>query len=250
MLATLVRPTALAAVLALPGLAGANATFSAFQDIAGAAATDGFNDLVSWRINANATGPNSIRAGILANVFGSGGAVFRRTSGGAYPASTGLYEFATARSTFELSVANAVQGLSSVVFQSFINVDTSQDVYGLLSSGNMPVLSYNGGHQLLAATSWSATPVAAGVDMDGNPITVANPNNPSYASFNWDLSSISGPITSFTVQWATDAHANTIAFQLDQVAAVPEPATYGFAAIGLGLCAAAGWRRRQQGRAA
>lgn len=251
---TLVRSTGLAAVLALSaGLAQANNTYPAFVDIAGAAATDGFNDLVSSRINAFPTGTNSIRAGILANVFGStsGGAVFRRTSGTAYPASTGLYEWSGARSTFELSVAHAVQGLSAVTFQSFINVDTSQGVQGLLAAGNMPVLSYNGGTQLLAATHYTATPFAGGVDMDGTPITVANPSNPAYAMFSWDLSGISAPITSFNVQWATDAHANTLAFQLDQIAAVPEPETYAFAAIGLGVCAWAGWRRRRAaGRAA
>lgn len=243
MQATLVRSTVAVAALTLSaGLAQANSIFSAFSDVAGSAATDGFNDLTSARITAN-----SIRAGILANAAATGGAVFKRTTGTAYPASFGIYEWGGPRSTFELSVSNAVSNLKSVTFQSFINVDTSQGVYGLLASGNMPVLSYNGGTQLLAATSYSATAVAGGVDMNGNPITAANPSNPSYAVFNWDLSGITAPITSFSVQWATDAHANTIAFQLDQVTAVPEPETYAFAAIGLGLCAWAGWRRRRAG---
>ncbi len=249
MLASFARSVGVAAAFTIAaGLAQANATHAAFVDVAGAAATDGFNDLTSSRLNATASGPNSIRAGILANVFGNGGAVFKRTSGTAYPASFGIYEWGGARSTFELNVGSAVTGLTSVTFQSFINVDNAQGVYGNLSAGNLPVLSYNGGTQLLAASSYTATPVAGGVDMDGNPITTTSPNNPSYAIFSWDLSSISTPITSFNVRWATDAHANTLAFQLDQVAAVPEPSTYAFAAIGLVACGWAGWRRRQAAR--
>ena len=242
-----------AGALALAMPARANATHDAFVDVAGSVAADGYNELVSSRITAATVTPGNasynIRAGILGNVdMGAvelGGAIFKRTSGTAYPATSGLYEWGGPRSTFELAVADAVSDLGSVVFQAFVNVDTSQGVFGLLDAANMPRLSYNGGSQFLSATTFTATPVAGGVDMNGDPITVPNPNNPSYTMFKWDLSSVSGAIDSFKLTWATDAHANTMAFQLDQVAAVPEPETLAFGLIGLGIVAVMNQRRRR-----
>ncbi|MFT7721324.1 MAG: PEP-CTERM sorting domain-containing protein [Roseateles sp.] len=244
MSATLARAAGVAAALSLAaGLAQANATYDAFVDIAGAAATDGFNDLTSSRLGAGATGTSKLVAGIASNVAGSdGGAVLKRLSGTYYPASFGLYSYSS-DSAFGINVASAVAALSSVTLQSFVSVDTSQGVTGLSSAAYLPTLSYNGGTQRLAAV-YTLTPVSGGYDIDGTPLT-ANPNNPNYGVFSWDLSSVTTPITSFNVNFGITQHANVLAFQLDQVAAVPEPGSYAFAALGLAACGWGAWRRRQ-----
>jgi len=137
-------PLACAAAMALllcSGLAQANATQSAFSDIAGAAATDAFNTLTAARISTS-----QLVAGVTGNIQNEGGATFKRLTGGFYPASAGLYSWST-DSAFSLSVTNAAAGLTSVNLQSFITVDTSQGVDGLLQAGYLPTLSYNGGSQ-------------------------------------------------------------------------------------------------------
>lgn len=226
---------AAAVLLSSSGLAHANATQSAFSDIAGAAATDGFNTLTNTRITTA-----QLAAGITGNVDSDGGASFKRLTGGFYPASFGLYSWST-DSAFSLSVTNAVAGLTAVHLQSFVSVDTTQGVDGLLQAGYLPTLSYNGGSQSLAPV-YSMSSVSGGVAMDGSPLT-ASPSNPNYGQFAWDLSGVGASVSSFTITFGLDTHSNALAFQLDQVAAVPEPGTYAFAAIGLALCAHAGRRR-------
>ncbi|MCP2935849.1 hypothetical protein NK983_24490, partial [Salmonella enterica subsp. enterica serovar Typhimurium] len=68
-----------------------------------------------------------LAAGIASNSETEGGAILRRTSGGAYPASSGLYQFAGNGSTFEMVVSDAVDGLTSIVFQTYINVSTGSN---------------------------------------------------------------------------------------------------------------------------
>jgi len=234
------RPALLAcaaamALLLCSGLAHANATQSAFSDIAGAAATDGFNSLTNLRISTA-----QLAAGITGNVDSSGGASFRRLTGGFYPASFGLYSWST-DSAFSLSVGNAVAGLTSVNLQTFVSVDTTQGVDGLLQAGYLPTLSYNGGSQSLAPI-YTMSSVSGGVAMDGTALS-ASASNPNYGQFAWDLSGVGSSVSSFTITFGLDAHANALAFQLDQVAAVPEPSTYALAIIGVALCGGAGWRR-------
>ncbi len=238
-----VRLVAFTGLLATAALAHANDTHSAFVDVAGAASTDGFNNLTAGRINTA-----NLVAGVASNVAGSDGdAVFKRTSGTAYPASVGLYEWGGPRSTFEINI-DAVADLSSITFQSLVNVDIgANNIWGLLSPNNLPQLSFNGGNQLLTATTQASSSVAF-TDMTGTP-TAASANNPNYSIFTWDLSSISTPITSVRLSFASDAHAQGLAFQVDQiaVAAVPEPGTYAMMAGGLGLMGLMLQRRRRQG---
>ncbi|MFG6417022.1 PEP-CTERM sorting domain-containing protein [Roseateles sp. DC23W] len=239
------RPALLACAAALAllssGAALANATDPAFSDIAGAAATDSFNQLIAGRISAA-----NLVAGISGNVANEGGATFKRLTGGFYPASSGLYSWST-DSAFSFSVGSAAAGLTSVNLQTFVSIDTSQGVDGLLQAGYLPTLSYNGGSQSLAPV-YTMTSVGGGVGMDGTPLT-ASPSNLNYGQFAWDLSGLGTSISSFSISFGLDTHSNALAFQLDQVAAVPEPATYAFAAIGMALCAGAAWRRRRTLRA-
>ncbi|MFG6443279.1 PEP-CTERM sorting domain-containing protein [Roseateles sp. LKC17W] len=228
------------ALLSGSGQAWASTTHSAFSDVAGSAATDGYNQLTNARITTS-----QLVAGLAGNAHGEGAASFKRLTGGYYPASNGLYSWST-DSAFSFTVGNAVAGLSSVNLQSFVTVDTSQGVDGMLEAGYLPTLSYNGGAQSLAPV-YTMSSVAGGFDMDGNALS-ASASNPNYGQFAWDLSGVGTSVSSFTITFGLDTHANALAFQLDQVAAVPEPGTYAFAAIGLALCAGAGWRRRHKTR--
>lgn len=235
------RFVAVAGLIAGSALANANTTHSAFVDVADAASTDGFNQLVSSRINAA-----NLVTGIASNVDGSdGNATFKRTSGTAYPASAGLYEWGGPRSTFEISIT-PVADIATLTFQSFVNVSTgANNVWGLLSAGNLPQLSFNGGNQLLSATTQSSTSVPF-TDMTGT-ASPADPSNPNYSIFSWDLSGITTPITSLRLTFATDAHSQGLAFQIDQVAAaVPEPSTYALMFGGLGMMGLVMNRRRRQ----
>lgn len=233
-------PLAAAALLAFAGVAAANATHAAFVDVTGSAAFDGFNQLTNARI----TTPQLV-AGIASNVAGSANdATLQRLSGGFYPASFGLYSWST-DSAFAVNVASAIAGLGTVTLQSFVTVDTSQGVDGLLQAGYLPTLSINGGALTLAATSYTVTPVSGGFGMDGMPLP-ASPNNPNYGYFSWDLSGVTTPVTSFSVNFGLDTHASALAFQLDQsvAAPVPEPGTYALMLAGLGAVGFLARRRK------
>lgn len=228
-----------AAFVTLAGPAAANTTHAAFVDVAGSTAFDGFNNLTGSRISRAQLG-----AGVVSNVAGSSqSASLQRLSGGFYPASFGLYSWST-DSSFGLNVGSAIANLNSVKLQTFVTVDTSQGVDGLLQTGYLPTLSFNGGTQKLAAV-YTMTPVAGGFDMEGNPLP-ANPNNPNYGFFSWDLSGVTTPISSFNVNFGLDIHSSALAFQLDQVAvtAVPEPETYALMLAGLGAVTLVARRRR------
>lgn len=233
MFMTLRRVAAAAALSTLALGASANSTHDAFADIAGSAAFDGFNELRAGRITTA-----GLVAGVASNVAGSANsATLQRLTGAYYPASFGLYSFST-DSTFAINVASAIADLGSVTLQTFVTVDTSQGVYGLLADGYLPTLSYNGGSQALAS-AYTLTPVSGGFGIDGTPLE-ASPENPNYGVFTWDLSGVSTPITSFTINFGLDVHSSALAFQVDQLpaAAVPEPETYalmlgGLLAIGL-----------------
>lgn len=230
-----------AALLAMAGSAFANDTHAAFVDVAGSAAKDGFSELTSGRINTatlvSGLAPN-VEAGAADN-----DAILKRLSGTFYPASFGLYSFST-DSTFSFTVADAVDGLGKVTLQSFVSVDTSQGVEGLLHSGYLPTLSYNGGTQKLVA-AYTLTSVSGGVGMDGSPLE-ASPSNPNYGYFSWDLSGVSGSVDSFTINFGLDVHSSALAFQVDQslAAPVPEPESYALMLAGLGAVALLARRRK------
>lgn len=232
------------ATLAATGVAHANATHSAFSDPADSVATDGFNNLTSARITAA-----QLSAGLIGNTAGSSGDVtFSKTSGGAYPASSGLYQFSGSGSTFQMLANDAVDGLTSIVFQSYINVDTGTNgVWGLLSADNLPRLSFNGGEQFLLA-SLQQTESLGYTDFFTGQYVASNPNNPNYATFTWDLASlgVTAPVESFRITFATDTHAQSQAFQIDQLVAtapVPEPEAWAMLLAGLGMTALSARRR-------
>lgn len=241
-------PLLASASLFIAGQAHASTTHAAFDTPVDSAATDGFNNLTAARITGT-----QLSAGIASNVENEGGATLRKTSGGAYPASAGLYQFAGNGSTFEIAVSDAVDGLTGLSFQSYVNVSTgSNGIYGLLAASNLPRLSVNGGSQFLLASSQLSENLGY-TDFFTGQYVASDPNNPNHLTFNWDLAAlgVTEPVTSFRITFATDNHAQVQAFQLDQLVAattaptapVPEPETYALLLAGLGVIAL-GARRR------
>lgn len=164
----------------------------------------------------------STAPGFGSNEAGSGDALFLRTSGGHYPASQGLYSFG-ANSTFRVS--DTVSSFSDIQTVAFTIVSWSNGNEGLPAGSftSLPTLNFNGGSQALAADYLGTNPMGA-VDF-GGPIQ-------TYAfTFQWDLSSISDPITSYDLSWGQIVHTGVLALQLESSdnyslsSAVPEPSS-------------------------
>jgi hypothetical protein len=118
------------------------------------------------------------------------------------------------------------------VFQIEIGEASGYDFYNNL----MPVLNYNGGSQNLAATFTQLL----GQSQNGtftNPDT--NEEEPVYLNLwglQWDLSSATGPVTSYEITWSAVLHSQIYALQLDQsdtfTQAIPEPSTCALLVLG------------------
>ncbi|MCB5190455.1 PEP-CTERM sorting domain-containing protein [Methylobacillus arboreus] len=220
-------------LLAATSFAHASVTDVVFVDVAGSESTNGFNQLVASRINAA-----QLVAGLASNAP-AGDAVLTRTSGTAYPAGSGLYEWGGPYSTFTISDSNVISNLGSIVFQSHVEPGGN---YSLGGAGGIDAiisdvfLSFNGGSQLLAATSYSLT---AAIGANG-----PDPVDYAYGYFTWDLSGVTDPITSYTISFGTHAHSSIQAFQVDQIAAVPEPSAYALMLGGLALVGFAARRKK------
>ncbi|MCB5188566.1 PEP-CTERM sorting domain-containing protein [Methylobacillus caricis] len=224
----------------------ATATSEYFTNVADSLSTDGFNQLIATRLGSGTTGVTAITNGVVSNAP-AGDAELTRTSGTAYPASFGLYEYMGPYSTFTVSDSTVISDLGSIVFQSHVNPGGN---YSLGGAGGIDAaisdvfLSFNGGSQLLSATTFSLTDA---IDNPGSPFY--DPSNPvveaAIGYFTWDLSGISDPITSYSISFGTHAHSSIIAFQVDQIAAaVPEPSAYALMLGGLALVGFAARRKK------
>lgn len=218
----------LTALIGVASFAQANAVHESFVNVTSSVSFDGWNQLNRNRLDANGNADPlttaQLVAGTAGNVAGSGDALFTRVSGDHYPAGAGLYGGA---SSFTFSDSTLASGITSLVFQGIIN-----DFDG--SFGGTPfslTLSYNGGSQLLAATNTSFVDTGTAAD---------------YYTFTWDLTGLSAPLSSYTLT-LNAGFSQMLAFQVDQVSAVPEPSTYALLIGGLGLIGAAVRRRQARG---
>ncbi|MCB5184568.1 PEP-CTERM sorting domain-containing protein [Methylobacillus gramineus] len=219
----IVRFIAGATLFAAATLAQANTTHATFIDIADSVSFDGWNQLNRARVDANGNASPltsaQLAAGTAGNVAGSGDASLKLLSGGYYPAGFGLY--GDGRLTFtDNTVAS---NISSIAFQGIINDFDA-------SFGGTPfslTLSYNNGNQALK----------------GSLVNFVNTDTAAdYYYFTWDLTGIASPITSYTLNFNI-GFSQSLAFQVDQVAAVPEPETYAMLMLGLGVMGFAARRR-------
>jgi hypothetical protein len=208
------------ALVAASSLAQASATHGSFVDVAGSVSVDGWNQLNRNRLDANGNASPlteaQLVAGTVANVPGSGDAVLTRLSGSHYPAGAGLYG---SNSVLTLTDSTLATNASTLVLQAIINnFDNPFTV----------TLSYNGGTQALAATSTSFV----------NTNTVAD-----FYTYSWDLSGL-GALTDYTITLGL-GFSQVLAFQVDQVSAVPEVGTTAMMLAGLGIVGFIGRRRAQ-----
>lgn len=205
----LVRSLLATGMIALSAASHASTTHAQFVDPASSLSFDGWNEL-----NRNRTGgaltSDELAAGTGSNVAGSGDAVFTLVSGDHYPAGFGLYGGASTF-TFTDTTVDALAG--TLVFQGIINNFSGTD-FSL-------TLSYNGGSQSIAGTL--ADSVLTGGASD-------------YFRYEWDLSSLGVAVTDYTLTFGI-GFSQMLAFQIDQVAAVPEPEVHALMLAGLALVA-------------
>ncbi len=215
-----------ASLFAITSLAQANTTYSSFIDVADSVSFDGWNQLNRNRVDdtgaANPLTAAQLAAGTAGNVAGSGDALLTQVSGSYYPAGFGLYGDGNLTFTDNTVASN----LSALAFQGIVN-DFNASFGG---EAYTITLSYNGGSQAIAGTLVNFV----------NTGTVDD-----YYYYSWDLSSISTPITSYTLNFSA-GFSQALAFQVDQVAAVssvPEADSYAMMMLGLGVMGAVARRR-------
>lgn len=203
---------------------------------------------------ANPGYPGYPGSGNWPNPIGSnlgGDAILSRISGGAggngpFPAGESLYfgGFSSTPNTFGGTVAisdsTIAFDLKTVVFQIEIAEAWTYDFW----NEAVPTLSYNGGTQDLAPTF--ETLVYA--EFLG---TISMPSGEealykNLYAFQWDLSGISEPITSYSISWSGVQHAQVYGLRLDAssdvyssavLTPIPEPQAYALALFGLLLVA-------------
>lgn len=240
-------------ILALSLLAAASVAQAAtstsqyFPDVEDSLATDGFNQLIASRLGSGTAGQQALVDGVVSNAP-AGDAVLTRTYGNAYPASLGLYQWTgTDYSLFSITDNTLISDIGPIVFQSEVFPGGNQSLggqSGLAAAISDVYLSYNGGNQLLAASSFTLSD--APVD-ENSPFW--DPENPvaegAVGYFTWDFSGISDPITSYEISFLVHLHSSVVAFQVDQIAAaVPEPSAYALMLGGLALVGFAARRKK------
>lgn len=217
-----------ASLLAITSLAQANTTYSSFVDVADSVSFDGWNQLNRNRVDdngaANPLTAAQLAAGTAGNVAGSGDALLTQVTGSYYPAGFGLYGDGNLTFT-DNTVANNISALAFQGIVNDFNASFGGEAYTI-------TLSYNGGSQAIAGTLVNFV----------NTGTVDD-----YYYYSWDLSGISTPITSYTLNFSA-GFSQALAFQVDQVASVssvPEADSYAMMMLGLGVMGAVVRRRNK-----
>lgn len=173
----------------------------------------------------------------IAATSGTGGESLNKVSGLGFPSNGGgIYVggMTSGTGTFAISDSVALAGLETVVFQLEIEgVGASwTDVLPGLS------LSYNGGAQALTHQYYQVVSAINTGTMFGQPSTRFT------LAYQWDLTAIVGPVSSFHITWTGAEHSIASNIQVNQgdtmLQVVPEPSTwllfgFGMAVISLRL---------------
>ena len=194
---------------------------------------------------------------IVANTTGSGDATFNKIAngngGGAEPAGESIYNGGFSAdpnvqgATFAVSDATPVTDLQTVVFQLDIGQAFGYDLW----NNSAPTLTYTtsaGTFTETAAFSSTLVKFDTGESVD-MPIGPGGADEPveifqNLYAYQWDLSNVTDPITSFSIDYTAVEHSQIYAMQLDESdlftgaafpLSVPEPSTYVLLALGAGL---------------
>lgn len=243
-----------AAFLLLPGLA----TAQDFVDPAFSGTTqyDGWADLNATSFPGYGGYPGSAAwaAPMDSNQTDSGDGTFNKTSGNGYPTSGnfiyvtqnqgGTFDATVVVGSFAVSDVTPIAGVKNILFQTLMGGALMMGgEYVEFASGIHPVLNYNGGSQNLAADYYQL--IWEGV--------VTSPQGDGDAflrGFQWDLSAVVDPITSFEITWSNANHSQIYGMQLNQSdvfgQAIPEPSTLILIALGGGFLVTRG-RKRNHG---
>lgn len=120
--------------------------------------------------------------------------------------------------TFSVVDDTPLAALETVVFQ--IQISYWTNLGAAFPTGVLPTLNYNGGSQSLQATDYALVHSGAFESSFGSGIA-------DFWAFQWDLSSLEEPITSFEVVYSVTNHAQTYALELHQgdeyTRLIPEP---------------------------
>lgn len=222
---------------------GATASWAAPIDPAlpGVTDYDGWADITSANYDGYGGFPGNSDwpAPIGSNQPGSGDALLTKVNGpggGPIPFGTTLYfgGFSNTPNTdggsLILTDTTPVDGLKTVVFQiDFVGA------FGYEFYNNVPpILRINGSTDDLIAVK---SLVVSEIDVGTFPNPVTGDLEPLLRRtrlYQWDLSAIAEPITSFEIRFNAVQHTQVHALRLDQSDTVPEPATVGLlAAAGL-----------------
>lgn len=225
------------ASLVNPGLSG-NTEFSAWDSL-NAGTYPGYGAFPGTGAWPNAINPN---------VAGSGSAKLNKvangTGGGPYVAGGSIYfgGFSAAVNNFggTLAVSNAgpVANLANIVFQLQIGEAWTYDLF----NHALPVLSYNGGTQNIAATYSVVTE-----KYDNGTVTMPTGEETVYINtymLQWDLSALAGTITDYTISFSGVQHAQMYSARVDESDTYSQVPSAGSLAL-LGLAGMTGLRRRR-----
>jgi hypothetical protein len=169
-------------------------------------------------------------ARIVGNGTPSSSATFFKESGGGYFATSSVYDAGVA-GTYSLADDSPLNGLQTIVLQ--------LDVGSVI--GVAPVLHWNGGQQSMVAQFYA---MSSGSYSASSPDGIVASSNHAWQ---WDLSSVQDPITSYQIVWGSRTNDHLTQFEINVAASnqftqvVPEPS-----ALLLGLCSIFVCFRRQR----
>lgn len=175
------------------------------------------------------------------------------TGGGAYAASSGIYfggfsgDANVNGGTLAVVDSSPLAGLQNISFQVGIGEASTYDFYNHV----LPTLTYTTSLGTVSSIVASSSSILEAVN--NGTVSMPTGEEPIYINqylLQWDLSSITQPITSFSINFTGVQHAQLYGLTLTQasgaIAAVPEPSTYAMLLSGMAMMGVVGAVRRRR----
>ncbi len=164
-----------------------------------------------------------------------------KLNGGYYPASEGLYSWSTSSVFSAVNTATTLGSINTIVFQTETSKNPQGDPahpdYDPDLAFTAPTLYLNGGTEGILPT-WSLEALSGGTVGSGDQGGLL-----WHWAWQWDLSGVEEPITSYSFEWQQIVHSSLVAIQIDasdavhaaSVLAVPEPSALLLGCAGFAL---------------